>query len=754
MSGTVVEKAIAPKRKRMLDMIVILGGLKEEATLPLSRVKEEIAQLTTDLSPLTGEILAFPDSYFDEFFNIFEKNNLTTQVKDKGVLAEAVSNLQQAMENWDSKGASSLLQLLKTTLESFTSTDDGKDGTIEVDILTTLQPLSGLVETIEEIIGKFEEASKTEAETARAELDTITDSFFDISSNLESDPDASLDALQKLGTKTRYGVFLRTTAQVKRGKREGRIDDELFKSLLKNNIMLELRRGIIMFILNKMGSKTVNQMGELMKISPELVQGAIVSMLGRGEIEMVGLDGDAPVFAKILGKSPDTTLVVKRIIQQLRGIIKTLDEKDLQPMQDSLTRLENILEKLQFLGGYDEAPLSESMKELQLIVDQATEAVISTSSSDDSDNLRLLISAGLEAFARFRLKITLEKGPNLVSGVNVYGEKLDLEVYKKMMASYLENEIERGTMLILIRELGAMSAKDLAEKTDIPKDRVLQHLLRMKRDELLLIVGETHGYVLYDVPRILSAIEIIVQTVSSLALQMAVAKKDLEEILADFQPDAIGRLANALETFSKARDKLEKIEVDGQIISQGLLAALDEKMKSAVVKVYRTRARLPSTRPKVTIDDLMDVDVPSVLDEYRNMVGYAPILGFGTIEWDESKCLGCKSCEIACPEHAIELKPVIDVPKFFEFSEEDLTTLPVNRSLFYQTVRSLAAVKPTSRIELENDAPGFGTVEVDLWLCVACRTCVRRCPGPESGALELELKWNLPDVVKHIVAES
>ena len=366
----------------------------------------------------------------------------------------------------------------------------------------------------------------------------------------------------------------------------------------------------------------------------------------------------------------------------------------------------------------------------------------------------LLISAGLEAFARFRLKITLEKGPNLVSGVNVYGEKLDPEVYEKMMSSYLENEIERGTMLILIRELGAMSAKDLAERTDIPQDRVLQHLLRKKRDELLLIAGETHGYILYDVPRILSAIEVTVQTVCSLALQIAIAKKELEEILADFQPDAIGRLANALETFSKARDKLEKIEVDGQIISHALLTALEDKIKSAVVRVYRTRARLPSTRPKVTIDDLMDVDVPSVLDEYRNMVGYAPILGFGTIEWDDAKCLGCKSCEIACPEHAIELKPVIDVSQFFEFSEEDLTTLPVNRSLFYQTVRSLAAVKPVSKIELENDAPGFGSIEVDLWLCVACRTCVRRCPGPESGALELELKWNLPDVVKHIVSES
>ena len=148
------------------------------------------------------------------------------------------------------------------------------------------------------------------------------------------------------------------------------------------------------------------------------------------------------------------------------------------------------------------------MKNLQELVETATEAAISASSSDESDDLRLLISAGLEAFTRFRLKITLEKGPNLVSGVNVYGEKLDPEVYEKMMSSYLDNELERGTMLILIRELGAMTAKDLTEKTNIPSDRVLQHLLRMKRDELLTIAGENHGYIVYDVPRTLSASEI------------------------------------------------------------------------------------------------------------------------------------------------------------------------------------------------------------------------------------------------------
>ncbi len=168
----------------------------------------------------------------------------------------------------------------------------------------------------------------------------------------------------------------------------------------------------------------------------------------------------------------------------------------------------------------------------------------------------------------------------------------------------------------------------------------------------------------------------------------------------------------------------------------------------------RTRTRLPSTRPKLTIDDLTEVDVPSVMEEYRSLVGYAPILGFGTINWNAAKCMGCKSCEIACPEDAIELKPIIDTSSMFEFSDSEMEILPGNKSLFYQTVRALAVEKPTRNIELEKDAPGFGTIETDLYLCIGCRTCVRRCPGPDTGALELELKWTLPEVIKEITSRS
>ncbi|MCK4740582.1 MAG: hypothetical protein KAT22_03490, partial [Candidatus Thorarchaeota archaeon] len=532
-------------------------------------------------------------------------------------------------------------------------TDEASEDGVAGDTKAILKPLPELISKIDSTIGEYEETARSNAEAATIELTSLIDTLKSLTSDMESDPDTTLAGFQKLGAKTRYGPFLRAAAQLKRGKREGRIDDELFLQLLTANLLTELRRGVIMFILNKMGSRTVPQLGELMKTHSSEIQKVIVSMLERGEIEMVGLDSDSPVFARVTTDTPGTTLVLKQIIQQLRGMLGSLDESLRTSTETILGALDRHLERLALLGAYEEASLAEPLNELRERADSATEAVLSTPASGTSEELQLLISAGLEAFTRFRLKITLEKGPNLVSDTNVYGEKLDPEVYKTMMDSYLDHELERGTMLILIRELGAMSAKDLAEKTKIPQDRVFSHLLRMKRDELLLLAGEEHGYVLYDVPRTLSETEIAIKTVSNLAHQLASARVELESVLGDFKAENIGKLATSLETFSKARDKLEKVTVKGSVIAESVLNGVEDKVKSAVTMTYRTRAKLPSTRPKVTIDELMDVDVPSVLEEYRSQVGYAPLLGFGTIEWEQSKCLGCKSCEIDCPEDAI-----------------------------------------------------------------------------------------------------
>jgi NADPH-dependent glutamate synthase beta subunit-like oxidoreductase/ferredoxin len=338
--------------------------------------------------------------------------------------------------------------------------------------------------------------------------------------------------------------------------------------------------------------------------------------------------------------------------------------------------------------------------------------------------------------------------------VTVYGGRIDPEATKPMIEKFLQAEAERGAILALIREKGPLTSKGLTEQTGIPQDKVFLHLVQMKRNETLVTVGEEHEYMLYDVLRTPTEAEVTIETVSSTILQLVKARKEIESLLADLKAEDIGKLAGALETFARSRDKLKKVTIHGTTIAEDILNEIEEKIQAAVLLAIRTRAKLPSTRPKVTVEDLADVDVPSVLEEYKSQMGYAPLLGFGTIEWTHSRCLGCKSCELDCPEDAIKLTPVLRMPEIFEFSDEALAELPINRGLFYKTVKSLASTKPTDNVVLEKEAPGFGSVEVDLWLCVACRTCVRRCPAPADGALVLDLKWSLPEVVRQITSQT
>jgi ferredoxin/polyhydroxyalkanoate synthesis regulator phasin len=745
---------MAPKRRRMMDMVMALGGLKEESAIPISRVNEAIAELKSKMEPLTEDILSFPEAYYHEFLERAKKNELVERIEDKGILEESIDNITNALDVHVSEPLTELLQLLEEKKGPAEDVEQDTSESPDIDIDTRVGSILEVLKEIEPIVEQLVEDSKKAAEESRKDIAAIVESMEKLRDDMDSNPEQALESIQSLARQVRYSPLLRTTAQVKRAFADNRISQERFEELLRTNLYDELIRGVLVFVLRNTGSKTVVELADIMKIPSRHVQQAMVSVVQRGEAEMVGLEGNAPVFSLVLEETPDTTLVMKRLLQQLRSLSRSVGDKQQETLNEAVKKMKPLLETLQVLGEYDETTLSDSANHLRELLDEVTESLLSSSSADESKDLRLLVSAGLEAFARFRLKITLEKGPNLVSGLNVYGEQLDEEVYKRMMSNYLDNELERGTLLILIRELGAMNAEELAERTKIPQERVFSHLLRMKKDELLTLAGERNGYVLYDVPRTPNEAEKTIRTVTSLASELALAREQIQEIMKDLTAKDIGRLTNSLDSFSKARDKMSTIEVGGSVVGTEILEGVEDKIKSAVALAYRTRAKIPSTRPKVTIEDLVDIDVPSVMDDYRDQMGYAPLLGFGNIHWNMARCVGCKSCEISCPEDAIELLPIIETSQIFEFSDEELDTLPSNKARFYQMVRNLAKQKPVTDITLEKKAPGFGKVDVDLWLCVACRTCVRRCPGPEGGALDLELKWNLPNVVQQIKSKA
>ncbi|TFG32312.1 4Fe-4S dicluster domain-containing protein [Candidatus Thorarchaeota archaeon] len=971
MSGSTTPREIPPKRQRMLDMIIALGGLKEEQAIPPGKVHEAIADLKGELTPLIEDILAFPELYFSEFLTATQTADLSSEVKDTNILKEAIANLDKAVSTHSSDTMTKFLTILRESLESLGSSDTERENFEKtIDSIAAILPsdpeaslfslqqnfgittrygqppchiecpagvrTQGFVNLIRD--GQFEEALQLMRETypfagtlgrvcnapcevkcQRGLLDqpvSIRNLHRFLADNERSSgkipslspridkeqrvavigagpagigcaydlarmgyPVTIFEAKPDNGGLLRYGIpsyrlprdvlaeeisyVKKLGVEIVNGKRITKPSELLSQgfsavfigtgasSSRKLRVEGEDAKGVYhaLELLNDFNMGKKFSLGKRVAViggGNAAIDSARVSLrLGASEVFIVYRRSreEMPAIPSEIEDAEHEGIEIKILSSPVKIIEASGKAKALQcikmelgapdssgrrrpvPVPDSEFDIEVDSIIVAIGQGIDEAEYFPDIEYTEWGLIQTDPVSTQTSvegvfaggdAVSGPATVVWAVGAGKNAAHAIDLYLKGEEVPKVKSSspivasvdadkaqakedkraampaldpeerkksfdevelgfdrpmavteagrcincsisnmeITVYGGRLNPETSRVMMKKFLQDEAERGLILALVRTLGPVTSKDLTEKTRIPQDKVFLHLVQMKRNEELVTRGEEHGYILYDVLRTASEAETTIKTISIIALQIANARNELEEILQDLKAESIGRLATALETFSRSRDKLSTVTVNSAPIASSVLKKVEEKIQTAVLLAYRTRAKLPSTRPKVKITDLTDVDVPSVLEEYKSQMGYAPLLGFGTIEWEHSKCLGCKSCEISCPEDAIKLTPVLRIPEIFEFSDESLTELPVNRSLFYKTVLSLATLKPTDNILLEKESPGFGSVEVDLWLCVACRTCVRRCPGPAEGALDLELKWSLPEVIKQISSQT
>ncbi len=162
MSGSDTPKELSPKRQRMMDMILSLGGLKEEQAIPPSKVNEAIDDLRKELSPLVDDIVAFPDSYFTKFISSAKEVDIASEIKNITVLKDAITNLEETVAISTTDALQDLLKSLTDTLEASEAAGDKKD--------------------------------------------PFTESLQEITSKIDTDPEAALYLLQQnLNITTRYG---------------------------------------------------------------------------------------------------------------------------------------------------------------------------------------------------------------------------------------------------------------------------------------------------------------------------------------------------------------------------------------------------------------------------------------------------------------------------------------------------------------------------------------------------------------------
>ncbi len=133
-------------------------------------------------------------------------------------------------------------------------------------------------------------------------------------------------------------------------------------------------------------------------------------------------------------------------------------------------------------------------------------------------------------------------------------------------------------------------------------------------------------------------------------------------------------------------------------------------------------------------------------ENYSSYIEPDEIIGFGTIESDEKKCISCGKCERVCPEDAALLEKTWNLPILFEMKDEEIESLPENRKEIINVIKKMAKKKP-SPITLPNEILGFGKSTFNPVKCIACKECLEKCP---NDAIKFDEIWNVPEIVKTI----
>lgn len=120
---------------------------------------------------------------------------------------------------------------------------------------------------------------------------------------------------------------------------------------------------------------------------------------------------------------------------------------------------------------------------------------------------------------------------------------------------------------------------------------------------------------------------------------------------------------------------------------------------------------------------------------------------FGRIEYDATKCIGCKKCYDKCEERAIEFQANFDLPKIASYKEISKDTKTTKRGLLYTTIANLTVKQPVNNIKVPEGLGEFYQMQYAPEKCVACEKCIEVCP---EKAIALVKEIDFPKIVENI----
>ncbi len=161
-----------------------------------------------------------------------------------------------------------------------------------------------------------------------------------------------------------------------------------------------------------------------------------------------------------------------------------------------------------------------------------------------------------------------------------------------------------------------------------------------------------------------------------------------------------------VEVVKEVTEKLRKL---GPALPKKIQLTKQDPEASKRIFLYNMIKNLALRRPENVIT------VPEGLEE------------FGKIEFNPSKCIGCKKCEEICPEKAIDSIRELDLSAILKTSMDQTDERSTKRQRLYETLTKIARKSPSKPISIPEGFEGFYKMQYDPKKCVFCEKCRDVC---------------------------